>query len=115
MLHPVMDFEASYCRYNCTRCTEVCPTGALQPITVEEKHIFIIGHAQVEPDNCIGCGLCVERCPRKAITLQPRKAPKQGQSRAAATVDTGDCIGCGACEYICPASPIKAIVVNGII
>ncbi len=114
-LHPVMDFDTSYCRYNCTRCTEVCPTGALQPLTIEEKHIFIIGHAQVEPANCIGCGLCASRCPRKAITLRPRDNRSAGQSRLVATVDNSACIGCGACEYICPATPMKAIVVNGVI
>ncbi len=114
-LHPVMDFESSYCRYNCTRCTEVCPTGALLPLTIEEKHIFIIGHAQVEPANCIGCGLCVSRCPRKAIALRPRTATSPGHSRSIATVDTAACIGCGACEYICPATPIKAIVINGVV
>lgn len=113
-LHPVMDFDRSYCRYNCTRCTEVCPTGALTPLTPEEKHIFIIGHAQVEPANCIGCGLCVERCPRKAIVLVPDAAGSGARNRLVASVNTENCIGCGACEYICPASPIKAIVVNGI-
>ncbi len=113
-LHPVMDFDRSYCRYNCTRCTEVCPTGALTPLTAEEKHIFIIGHAQVEPANCIGCGLCVERCPRKAVTLAPASAGSGARSRLVASVNTANCIGCGACEYICPASPLKAIVVNGI-
>ena len=113
-LHPVMDFDRSYCRYNCTRCTEVCPTGALTPLTAEEKHIFIIGHAHVEPANCIGCGLCVERCPRKAIGLAPAPAGSGSRTRLIATVHTDNCIGCGACEYICPASPDKAIVVNGI-
>lgn len=113
-LHPVMDFDRSYCRYNCTRCTEVCPTGALMPLIPEEKHIFIIGHAQVEPANCIGCGLCVERCPRKAITLLPPSPGMKARARLVATLDTGNCIGCGACEYICPATPVKAIVVNGI-
>ncbi len=114
MLHPVLKFDTSYCRYNCTRCTEVCPTGALTPLTTEEKHIFIIGHARVEPDNCIGCGLCTERCPRKAVTLTARKQWHSGQSFMVATVDTSQCIGCGACEYICPATPLKAIVVDGI-
>lgn len=113
-LHPVMNFDSSYCRYNCTRCTEVCPTGALQPLTIEEKHIFIIGHASVETTNCIGCGLCADRCPRKAISMKARPGWKKGESIMVATVDTGNCIGCGACEYICPATPVKAIGVNGI-
>lgn len=114
MLHPVMRFDTSYCRYNCTRCTEVCPTGALTPLTSEEKHIFIIGHAKIETSNCIGCGLCVERCPRKAMHLVARPGWRKGESIMVASVDTDMCIGCGACEYICPATPFKAVVVNGI-
>lgn len=115
MLHPIMDFERSYCRYNCTRCTELCPTGALLPLTPEEKHIFIIGHARVEAANCIGCGLCSTRCPRHAITMTVRPEGGPGSSLMLASVDTSLCIGCGACEYICPATPVKAIVVNGIV
>lgn len=114
-MHPVMSFDSAYCRYNCTRCTEVCPTGALRPLTMEEKHIFIVGHARVEDGNCIGCGLCAERCPRKAITMRARQGWHKGQSIMVASVDTDSCIGCGACEYICPATPCKAIGVNGII
>ena len=114
MLHPVMDFERSYCRYNCTRCTDVCPTGALQPLTEDGKHIFIIGHAGVNTANCIGCGLCSERCPRKAIRMVVRTKEMGRGSLMVAQVDTENCIGCGACQYICPATPEKAIGVNGI-
>ena len=114
MLHPVMDFDKSYCRYNCTRCSDVCPTGALLPLTEEEKHIFIIGHARVVAENCIGCGLCASRCPRKAIVMAARKPGQGGGSPLTAQVDTDLCIGCGACQYICPATPEKAIGVEGI-
>lgn len=115
-LHPVMDYSTSYCRYNCTRCTEVCPAGALLPLEVEEKHIFIIGHAQVDYSRCIGCGLCSERCPREAIKMGARlKSEKGGEGFLVPRITTDLCIGCGACEYICPATPVKAIWVNGII
>lgn len=114
-LHPVMDYEASYCRYNCTRCTEVCPTGALHPLEEEEKHIFIIGHAQVDTSRCIGCGLCAERCPRQAIKMGARPNGETGVRPMVPNIHTDLCIGCGACEYICPATPVKAIWVNGIV
>ena len=115
MLHPVMDYDAALCLYDCTRCTEVCPTGALYPLTADEKHIFIIGHAVTEPANCTGCFACVQACPRKAIAMIRRPDPKAFQSAHIPKVDTSLCIGCGACQNVCPAYPYKAIGVNGII
>lgn len=106
-LHPAMDFGEGCCLYNCNRCTQLCPTGALLPLTREEKHSYICGTARVETGNCIGCGQCVRRCPRAAVKLT------ETAGRRVAAVDSSQCIGCGACEYICPASPFKAIVVDG--
>ncbi len=107
-LHPLKNYDESYCRYNCVRCTEVCPTGALKPLTVGEKHIFRVGLANVDPEACIGCGLCAGRCPRATIRMTER------DGRRVAAVDHGGCIGCGSCQYICPASPTKAIKVSGL-
>lgn len=114
MLHPVMNYNRASCLYDCTLCTELCPTGALMPLTPAEKHIFIIGHARVEPANCIGCGRCAAKCPRNAITLAPRPDSIPGRSKRIAHVDTSLCIGCGSCQHICPVTS-KAIVVDGII
>lgn len=119
MLHPVMDYNRSYCLYDCTLCTEVCPTEALQPLTVDEKHIFIIGHAKTEWANCVGCGMCANSCPRKAIRMVSRPdgipVPSGAMSGLVPVVDPALCIGCGACQSRCPATPVKAIAVDGII
>lgn len=114
ILHPIMDYERSYCRYNCTRCSEVCPSGALQSLTEDEKHLFVVGNARVDAGNCIGCGLCASRCPRKAIKMIVRTKDMGSGSLMVAKVDLSLCIGCGACQYICPATPQKAIGVDGI-
>lgn len=107
-LHPLKNYDDSYCRYNCVKCTEVCPTGALEKLTVEEKHLFRVGLATVDTEACIGCGLCAQRCPRHTITMT------QKGGRRVASVNHNGCIGCGSCQYICPASPAKAIKVNGL-
>lgn len=107
-LHPMLSFDDSYCRYNCTRCSKVCPTGALEPLSLEEKHTEAIGLATVNPKLCIGCRKCVIRCPRSAITMV------RNADRYIAAVDHSGCIGCGSCQYICPATPARAITVTGL-
>lgn len=118
MLHPVMDYDRSYCLYDCVMCTEVCPTEALQPLTVDEKHIFIIGRATADWDLCVGCGICARACPRGAITMAAPPKPEADGAPARGWyvpyVDTSLCIGCGVCQNRCPAHPAKAISVCGI-
>ncbi len=111
MLHPVLDYDRSYCLYDCTQCTDACPSGALMPLTVEEKHIFIIGRAMVAEPACIGCGQCERACPRDAVEMVPRAGGRGRKAR----VKTELCIGCGACHHVCPARPDKAIWVEGIV
>lgn len=112
-LAPVMDFDRSYCAFDCVKCTEVCPTKALNSLTVAEKHSFVIGKARVIADNCLiyanseHCGACARRCPRHAISISPI-----GDGRYVPVVDFDDCIGCGLCAHICRATP-KAIIIEG--
>lgn len=117
ILHPVMDYDRSWCLYNCVKCANLCPTGALLPLTVKEKHRSRIGVAQVNRDLCISysekvkCGACASRCPVDAITMISSGEEEHG---AYPVIAHDVCVGCGACQYICPSTPIKAIVVNGL-
>lgn len=45
LMQPTMSYERGYCRPECTRCSDVCPTGAIKPITREDKSSTQIGHA----------------------------------------------------------------------
>ncbi|MCM1138549.1 MAG: 4Fe-4S dicluster domain-containing protein [Muribaculum sp.] len=116
-LHPVMNYDRSWCLYDCTVCANVCPTGALRPLTVSEKHITRIGLAKVNINNCISyiydaeCGDCARECPTKAITMTQSDRESYGPYPV---VDSHACIGCGACQHICPAHPTKAIIVKGL-
>ena len=103
LMQPEMNYTDGYCRMACTRCSEVCPAGAIKPITQEEKTAISIGVAVVLKDNCVGCGSCARHCPSAAISMVDGK-PSVNETR---------CLGCGACEYYCPARPVSAIYVEG--
>lgn len=103
LMQPYMAFDEGYCRTACTRCSEVCPTGAIQHIDKEQKTAISIGHAVVLMENCIGCGACARHCPSTAILMVEGKP----------AVNESKCLGCGACEYYCPARPMTAIYVEG--
>ncbi len=117
-MQPEMSFERGYCRPECTNCSDVCPAGAIRPITVEEKSSIQIGHAVINLDNCVvntdgvKCGNCARHCPTGAIHLV-RRNPDDPESLMIPTVDEERCIGCGACENLCPARPFSAIHIEG--
>lgn len=108
ILHPVMDYDRARCDWDCTACSQVCPTTALLPLTAETKHRTAIGLATVVPENCVHCGRCARSCPVHAIEMLDAS---RGRLPA---VDADVCIGCGTCQNVCPASPYKAIYIEGI-
>lgn len=118
LMQPEMSYERGYCRPECTRCSYICPAGAIRPVTVEEKSSIQIGHAVVNLDNCVvntdgvKCGNCARHCPAGAIRMV-RKNPEDPKSLMIPTVNEERCIGCGACENLCPARPFTAIHVEG--
>ena len=102
-----------HCDYNCTACGHVCPTEAIRPLEVEEKHQIKIGLAAFDPTRCIpyvygrNCIVCEEHCPvpDKAIyCVEQEVTLRNGQTRTLLLprVDPDKCIGCGVCEHVCP-------------
>jgi len=118
IMQPTMSYELGYCRPECTRCSEVCPAGAIKPIQKEEKSSIQIGHAVWVKKNCIpltdgvSCGNCARHCPVGAIEMVPSD-PDDEESLEIPVVNESRCIGCGACENLCPARPFSAIYVEG--
>jgi ferredoxin len=117
IMQPTMSYERGYCRPECTRCSEVCPAGAILKIDKATKSSTQIGHAVWIKNNCVvlrdgvECGNCERHCPTGAITMVPYQT-KDGEVQVPA-VDETRCIGCGACENLCPARPFSAIYVEG--
>ena len=111
-----------YCEYTCTLCGAVCPTGAIQEISVQEKieRPIRIGSAYLDRGRCLPwsgngpCIVCEEHCPTspKAIYLRkewvstPQGSPVEVQ---VPYVDLKQCVGCGICENKCPIQGRPAI------
>lgn len=118
LMLPEMSYERGYCRPECTRCSDICPAGAIKPVTAEEKSSIQIGHAVVNLAACVvntdevSCGNCARHCPAGAIRMV-KKNPDDPKSLRIPTVNEERCIGCGACENLCPARPFTAIHVEG--
>lgn len=114
LLKPRLDYTSAFCNFDCVRCGEVCPDGAIERLALAEKHVTQIGVADFHRARCIvitngtDCAACSEHCPTKAVSTEP-----YGDNLRVPVLDQDACIGCGACEYACPAAPVKAIRVTG--
>lgn len=117
--------QIGYCEYNCKLCLEVCPTGAIQNLSLSEKQHYKIGVAKIDITKCIpytqsaNCLVCEENCPvpDKAIKYHIVKAMSQNQEELILMqpyVLPEKCIGCGLCESKCPAENGPAITVRRI-
>lgn len=95
---PVVIFKNSYCN-SCLKCPQICPTGALREVN---KDTLDIGAAEIIEENCVawdwlGCTVCVDKCPLKAVTLDENKRP---------VIDVQKCNGCGICQVECPSASL---------
>lgn len=103
-LTPFLDVRRRSCTL-CMRCTQICPTGALQPIEDDREEMLehvAMGTAVVDPQRCLSflgrvCGYCHDACPfpTEAIKLEPPARPLVQDA----------CVGCGRCVEECPQNP----------
>ena len=97
------------CLYGCMGfgdCAEACPVNAIYVCD---------GIAHVDPSVCLGCGLCEKTCPKKIISLVPKKATtvvmcnSKDKGADARKVCSNACIACKKCEKACPVNAITVI------
>ena len=114
IMQPTVYFEKGFCNFDCTVCGDVCPNGAIRPLTIDQKHLTQMGKVTFIEENCIvytegtSCGACSEHCPTQALSMIPYK-----DGLTIPHVDTNICVGCGGCEYVCPARPFRAVFIEG--
>lgn len=118
-MQPVMGYEYGYCREECHKCSDVCPTGAIKLADAAMKTSTKVGQAHWIKKNCIpvtdgvDCGNCARHCPTGAIEMIPLDENDE-EGAYIPMINEARCIGCGACENLCPARPLSAIIVEGI-
>lgn len=122
------------CDRDCTLCGHTCPSGAIQPLTLDKKHKIAIGKARFDQTRCIpwvgyhqfhsgldelkdwNCAVCEEVCPvpTKAIRFNTFVAELHGERvefRRPYVVEEL-CTGCGFCENVCPVLGRAAVRVE---
>jgi ferredoxin len=125
---PVMDMERGYCEYNCVMCAHVCPSGAIERLTIEQKtgleggEPVKVGTAFVDRSRCLpwsfdrNCVVCEEVCPvsPKAIFTETIRKEIGGKivELHQPRVAVERCIGCGLCQHECPVNDLAAIRVT---
>jgi MauM/NapG family ferredoxin protein len=122
MWTPVLTPRIGFCEHNCTLCTTVCPTGALEPLSQRVKQKFRMGTAYFDKNRCIpyaenaNCLVCEEVCPTVNKSIHMRDVEvldDDGVKHVLKQPYMVDkyCIGCGICENKCPVEGTAAICV----
>jgi polyferredoxin len=129
---PILKNRLGYCEQNCVLCGQVCPTGAIRSISVQEKigappqeRPIKLGTAFYDHGRClpwamhVQCIVCEEMCPTspkaiwcKSVAIQDRDGSTKRLKQP--YVDPRLCIGCGICENKCPVQDLPAIRVSSV-
>jgi len=80
---------------NCCKCC--CGIFQLYYQGAMPLHTLTSYIAEINEEDCVGCGVCVEKCPMETIDLVDDIA----------IINTEKCIGCGACVHQCPSDAIE--------
>jgi len=103
-----------YCDPECNLCGNICPTGAIRELPLEERIWARPGLAVIEPSRCLAweqqksCMVCDEVCPFGSVEFKY----EPGNPVPVPRVIEDKCAGCGACEYHCPVQNRAAITVK---
>lgn len=128
---PVLIARIGYCEPTCTLCGQVCPTGAIEELTMNQKTGSDsippnrIGTAFFNRGRCLPwamakpCIVCEEWCPTspKSIYLKD-EIVMDGRGNEVRVrrpfINPDTCTGCGACEYACPVVDRPAVYVTAV-
>ena len=81
----------------CGCCCQVLKTLKLYPRPADMVASSFA--AELDQDECVGCGICEDRCQMDALSLDGDKA----------VLDEARCIGCGLCVTTCPSGALSLV------
>jgi NAD-dependent dihydropyrimidine dehydrogenase PreA subunit len=95
VLQPSNDQEGQFICSCCGDCCGVLVAAKMMPRPAD----FLASNfrAQVDAEECTGCGVCVKRCHMEAVEVKDKVS----------VVNPARCIGCGVCVPTCKAEAIK--------
>ena len=121
---PKVVADWSGCEPSCNNCGQVCPTGAVRALDLEEKRAARIGLAEVDHADVSAacrpgaCQLCVDECRmagynaiefiRVGGEVDEKGEPVEGSGHLAPVVREDRCVGCGLCQMRCRAINVKS-------
>jgi NAD-dependent dihydropyrimidine dehydrogenase PreA subunit len=114
---PVVNANWAGCESSCNACGQVCPTGAIRALALEEKRVARMGLAIVNEATCLphagreACDLCVQECNaagyhaieyiQVGTEMDEAGDPIAGSGYLAPIVRDDKCVGCGLCQMRC--------------
>lgn len=120
---PLVEADWAGCESSCNACGQVCPTGAIRALPLEEKRFARMGLAIVNEATCLpfagkeACDLCVQECiaagydaieyTQVGVEVDENGQPIEGTGFAAPVVLEDKCVGCGLCQTRCYAINVK--------
>jgi ferredoxin len=83
----------------CNCCGDCC--GVLRALNQHPRPseiVFSNYTAQIDPESCVGCQTCIDRCQMNALAMNDREL---------AEINPDRCIGCGLCVTTCPSGALS--------
>jgi Pyruvate/2-oxoacid:ferredoxin oxidoreductase delta subunit len=125
----VATFVRAGCHHECNLCTQVCPTGVIRPLNLEEKRVTKMALARVDTKACLPhrgveeCRVCADACDAagyravemRRVRLEIGAVPEgvfsafeleEMSTILAPFVRADACVGCGQCENRCHAANV---------
>ena len=73
------------------------------PVIKGTSGILFLSTEEIERNNCISCGYCVEACPMNLMPFEFADYYEKGKYEKMVKANIQNCIECGACEFVCPS------------